>query len=57
MVPRAGVLDFGDQKYTGADGKQITIVTEWRPAGQSYAVISTVNGVTGARAVTYPRVD
>lgn len=57
MTVKDGVLDFGDESYTGSDGKIRKIATSWRPSEKSYEVISTENGVTGGRVTTYKRVD
>jgi len=58
MVPKGGVLDFGDESHTLPDGNKLVISTLWRPVGDaSYEVVSTRNGVTGERIVTYRRVD
>lgn len=57
MVPRGGALDFGDQLYTGSDGKRTAINTQWRRGATSYDVVSITNGVTGSRVVTYRRTD
>jgi hypothetical protein len=59
MTPRAGVLDFGDETYTGPDGKQIKISTLWRLAGggEYEAVSQSENMPTGQRVSRYLRVD
>lgn len=57
MVPREVALDFGDQVYTGSDGKVTRIATTWRPGAGSYDVVSTMNGVTGSKVTTYTRVE
>lgn len=57
MTTSHSVLDFGDQNYVGSDGKSMTIRAQWRTAGDSYQVVSSVNGVDGGRAITYRRVD
>ncbi|HYJ82689.1 MAG TPA: SRPBCC domain-containing protein, partial [Allosphingosinicella sp.] len=41
MVPKGEDLDFGDQIYTGPDGRKLTISTLWRKAGaDSYETVS-----------------
>lgn len=57
MVPKDGLLDFGDETYVGSDGKTITIATSWRPGTNSYEAISIKNGVTGGPVTVYRRAD
>ena len=57
MTPKDGLLDFGNETYVGSDGKTITIATAWRPANDSYEVISRKNGVTGGPVTIYRRAD
>jgi hypothetical protein len=59
MAAKGDSLDFGDQIYTGADGKKMKISTMWRKAGaDSYETVSTSGAdPTGSRVVRYRRVD
>lgn len=59
MAPTADGLDFGDQSYTGPDGRKLTISTAWRKVGaDSYETVSTSGAdPTGSRVVRYTRVD
>ena len=58
MVAKDGVLDFGSETHTAADGSKVSIATQWRPAGaDAYEVVSIRNGVTGDKVVTYRRVN
>jgi hypothetical protein len=57
MIPKDGLLDFGNETYVLSDGKTITIATAWRPANDSYEVISRKNGVTGGPVTIYRRAD
>lgn len=52
-------LDFGNETYTGSDGKKMTISTMWRKAGtDAYEAVSrSGTGPTGSRVVRYRRVD
>ena len=52
-------LDFGDEIYTGADGRRMTISTMWRKVGaDSYETVSRSGAdPTGSRVVRYSRVD
>jgi uncharacterized protein YndB with AHSA1/START domain len=52
-------LDFGDETYTGADGRRMTISTTWRKLGaDSYETVSrSGTDPTGSRVVRYRRVD
>ena len=43
MAPRADGLDFGNETYTGPDGRKMTISTMWRKAGaDAYEAVSTL---------------
>lgn len=58
MTAKDGLLDFGSETHTAADGSKLSIATQWRPSGaDAYDVVSIRNGVTGDRVVTYRRVD
>lgn len=59
MAPTAEGLDFGDETYTGADGRRITISTLWRKVGaDAYESVSrSGTDPTGSRIVRYSRVD
>lgn len=59
MAAKDGALDFGDQTYTGPDGRKMTISTTWRKVGaDSYETVSTAGAdPTGSRVVRYRRVD
>ena len=59
MVPRPGLLDFGDETYTGADGRRLTVSTVWRRIDErAYeARTTTANNPTGDRVVRFTRVD
>lgn len=59
MAATADGLDFGDETYTGADGRKTRIATMWRKAGAgSYETVSTGGAdPTGSRVVRYTRVD
>ena len=59
MAPRPEGLDFGDQSYTGADGRKMSISTMWRKVGaDAYEAVSTAGAdPTGSRVVRYRRVD
>lgn len=52
-------LDFGNETYTGPDGRKTAIATMWRKVGvDSYETVSTSGpGPTGSRVVRYTRVD
>jgi uncharacterized protein YndB with AHSA1/START domain len=52
-------LDFGNETYTGADGRKTTISTLWRKVGaDAYEAVSRSGaGPTGSRVVRYMRVD
>ena len=59
MVPKGDSLDFGNETYTGPDGRKTTISTRWRKVGaDAYEAISTAGAdPTGSRVVRYTRVD
>ena len=59
MSPKEGALDFGDETYTGPDGRKMSISTMWRKAGaDAYESVSTSGAdPTGSRVVRYTRVD
>jgi hypothetical protein len=59
MTPQPGRLDFGDQSYTGPDGKQMTISTFWRTIDEtSYETVAASQAnPAGDRVVRYRRVD
>ena len=57
MTPKGELLDFGNESYVGSDGKTMSIATSWRPASDSYEVISVKNGVTGGPVTVYRRAD
>lgn len=59
MAPKGEALDFGDQTYTGADGRKMSISTLWRKVGaDAYETVSTAGAdPTGSRVVRYTRVD
>jgi len=59
MAAKGEELDFGDETYTGADGRKTTISTMWRKAGaDSYETVSrSAADPTGSRVVRYRRVD
>jgi uncharacterized protein YndB with AHSA1/START domain len=59
MTAKAEELDFGDETYTGADGRKMTISTLWRRVGaDSYEAVSTsAADPTGSRVVRYKRVN
>lgn len=59
MAAKGEALDFGDETYTGADGRKMTISTMWRKAGaDAYESVSTsAADPTGSRVVRYRRVD
>jgi uncharacterized protein YndB with AHSA1/START domain len=59
MAARPDGLDFGNETYTGADGRKMTISTMWRKVGaDSYETVSTsAADPTGSRVVRYRRVD
>jgi uncharacterized protein YndB with AHSA1/START domain len=52
-------LDFGDETYTGADGRKLTISTMWRKVGaDAYETVSRSGAdPTGSRVVRYTRAD
>ena len=59
MAAKAGILDFGDESYTGPNGERMTMSTLWRRVGDdSYeAVTVSKAGATPDRVVRYRRVD
>ena len=59
MTPRPGLLDFGGETYTGADGRSLTMSTIWRRIDErSYeAVTTSAANPTGDRIVRFTRVD
>lgn len=59
MVPKGNVLDFGDETYTGRDGRQVTYSTLWRRIDErTYeAVTTSAANPTGDRLVRFTRVD
>jgi uncharacterized protein YndB with AHSA1/START domain len=59
MAAKGEDLDFGDETYTGADGRKMTISTLWRKVGaDAYESVSTsIADPTGSRVVRYRRVD
>jgi hypothetical protein len=59
MAAKGEALDFGDETYTGADGRRTRISTLWRKVGaDAYETVSTSGaGPTGSRVVRYKRVD
>jgi hypothetical protein len=59
MAPRLGALDFGDQTYRGAEGREIRIATIWRILGERgyEAVTTSAANPTGDRTVRFTRLD
>ena len=59
MIPRAGRLDFADETYTGADGRQLTMSTTWRRIDERSYEARTVSAgnPTGDRIVRFTRID
>jgi hypothetical protein len=59
MAARPDGLDFGNESYTGPDGRKTSIATTWRKVGaDAYEAVSTSgSGPTGSRVVRYGRVD
>ena len=59
MAAEPGGLNFGDQVYTGPDGRKMTISTRWRKVGaNAYETVGTAGAdPTGSRVVRYTRVD
>jgi hypothetical protein len=59
MTARPEGLDFGNETYTGPDGRKTTISTLWRKVGaDAYETVSrSAADPTGSRVVRYTRVD
>ncbi len=59
MTPRPGLFDFGGETYTGADGRQLTMSTEWRRIDErSYEARTTSReNPIGDRIVRFTRID
>jgi hypothetical protein len=59
MTPKPSALDFGDETYRGADGREMRIATVWRKVSErSYeAVTTSVADPTGERIVRFTRID
>ena len=59
MAAKPDALDFGNETYTGPDGRKTTISTMWRKAGaDAYETVNTSGAdPTGSRVVRYTRVD
>jgi hypothetical protein len=59
MAAKPDALDFGDETYTGPDGRKTTISTLWRKAGaDAYETVSRSGAdPTGSRIVRYTRLD
>jgi hypothetical protein len=58
MVAKDGLPGFGSEAHSAADGSEISIATQWRPAGtDAYDVVSVRNRGTGEGVVTYRRVN
>jgi uncharacterized protein YndB with AHSA1/START domain len=59
MAAKPEGLDFGNETYTGADGRKMTLATTWRKVGaESYETVSTsAADPTGSRVVRYTRID
>lgn len=59
MIPRPGLFDFGDQSYTGPDGRKLTMSTVWRRIDErTYEARTTsANNPTGERIVRFTRID
>ncbi|HEX8224615.1 MAG TPA: SRPBCC family protein [Allosphingosinicella sp.] len=59
MAPTADGLDFGNEIYTGPDGRKMTISTMWRKvAADAYEAVSrSGTDPTGSRIVRYTRID
>lgn len=58
MRPEGGRLDFGDESYTGPDGRRISISTHWRRVGDDAYEAVTVSPESSSlnRTVRYQRV-
>ncbi len=59
MAPQPGGLDFGDETYTGPDGKTMTMSTMWKRVGDdAYEAVTTSRaGATPDRVVRYRRIE
>lgn len=59
IAAKGDALDFGNETYTGADGRKMTISTLWRKVGaEAYETESRAGAdPTGSRVVRYTRVD
>ena len=59
MVPKAETLDFGDETYKGADGREMKISTIWRRIDdRSYeAVTTSAANPAGERIIRFTRID
>ena len=59
MAAKGEELDFGDETYTGADGRKTVISTMWRKVGADAYESVSLSGAdpTGSRIVRYTRVD
>lgn len=59
MAAKGDALVFGNETYTGADGRKTTISTLWRKVGaDAYETVSrSGTDPTGSRVVRYKRVD
>lgn len=60
MAPKGDhALDFGNEIYTGADGRKTVISTMWRKVGADAYESVSLSGAdpTGSRIVRYTRVD
>jgi hypothetical protein len=59
MVPKPGILDFGEDSYTAPDGRRISFVTYWRKVDDTtYEMVTTSKASTGGeKVVRFSRVD
>jgi hypothetical protein len=59
MMPRPGLLDFGGDTYTGADGTRMSISIIWRMIDErTYEAVTTSSAnPTGQRVVRFTRLD